>query len=156
MTYPTAEKFAITLSELGISKKSYVVIYDDSNGSNAAARFWWMLKAVGHEKVQVLNGGFREAKKIYFPTNSGLEKVNNTEPYKIQNWTLPLSDIYEVEKVSQNNKYTVIDVRENERYKGDKETIDLVAGHIPGAINIPFSENLIGNELFLSSNELKS
>jgi len=52
---PTLERFSETLSSLGISKESHVVVYDDKNGANATARFWWMLKAIGHEKVQVLD-----------------------------------------------------------------------------------------------------
>src|SRR5437762_13402855 len=54
---PTPQQFAETLASLGITAESHVIIYDDKNGSNAAARFWWMLKAIGHNKVQVLNGG---------------------------------------------------------------------------------------------------
>jgi len=152
---PTFENFATTLTELGISKKSYVVIYDDRNCSNAAARFWWMLKAVGHKNVQVLNGGYQEAKKNGFPISSEIETVDKTEPYEIEKWELPLTDIFEVEKASHNSNYTIIDVRDNERYKGKVETIDLIAGHIPDAINIPFSTNLDENELFLSPADLK-
>ncbi|HEX8016215.1 MAG TPA: rhodanese-like domain-containing protein, partial [Flavobacterium sp.] len=58
---PSLDKFAEVLSKLGITPQSHVIIYDDKNGSNAAARFWWMLKAVGHEKVQVLNGSLLAA-----------------------------------------------------------------------------------------------
>jgi thiosulfate/3-mercaptopyruvate sulfurtransferase len=152
---PTLEKFAKTLTELGISNKHHVVIYDDKNGSNAAARFWWMLKSVGHQKVQVLNGGFKEAEKTGFPICNEIERVERTEDYKIEKWLLPLSDIHEVEKFSTNSNCAIIDVRDNDRYKGKVETIDLVAGHIPGAINIPFSNNLNENELFLHPIELK-
>lgn len=152
---PTIEKFSNTLMQLGITEKSYVVIYDDNNGSNAAARFWWMLKAVGHQKVQVLNGGFQEAVKFGFPTNNEIETAAQTEPYPIKEWTLPLSDLVEVEKVAQNEDYMVIDVRDNERYKGNIEPIDLVAGHIPGTINVPFTTNLDEQELFLAPEQLK-
>ncbi|MGO1730068.1 MAG: sulfurtransferase, partial [Flavobacteriaceae bacterium] len=58
---PKLEDFSKTLGQLGIQPSSHVVIYDDKNGALAAARFWWMLKAVGHEKVQVLNGGLQAA-----------------------------------------------------------------------------------------------
>jgi len=153
---PSAEKFSKTLSELGISEKSHVVIYDENNGANAAARFWWMLKSIGHEKVQVLNGGFQAAENAGFPVNSEIAKAESAEHYEIQNWTLPLANIQEVEKVSNDENYLVIDVRENERYKGKTEPIDLVAGHIPGTINIPFSTNLDENGLFLTPTELKA
>jgi thiosulfate/3-mercaptopyruvate sulfurtransferase len=143
------------LSNLGISPKSHIVIYDDKNGSNAGARFWWMLKSVGHEKVQVLNGGIQEAEKIKFPVSSNTEITNKTELYKVDNWKLKIAEIEEVEKLSKTENHIVIDVRDVERYNGETEPIDLVAGHIPGAINVPFTENLDENGLFLSPNLLK-
>lgn len=153
---PEIEVFAQTLAEFGISKNSHVVIYDDKNGANAAARFWWMLKAVGHEKVQVLNGGFDEAKKHHFPLSSKIEFVQKTtEPYRVDKWTLPIADIDEVANASQDKQHVIVDVREKDRYDGKMEPIDLIAGHIPGAINIPFSENLDSNGLFLKPNELR-
>ena len=152
---PKIESFAKTLSNLGISPKSHIVIYDDKNGSNAGARFWWMLKSVGHEKVQVLNGGIQEAEKIKFPVSSNTEITNKTELYKVDNWKLKIAEIAEVEKLSKTENHIVIDVRDVERYNGETEPIDLVAGHIPGAINVPFTENLDENGLFLSPNLLK-
>ena len=152
---PKIENFVKTLSNLGISEKSHVVIYDDKNGSNAAARFWWMLKAIGHEKVQVLDGGLQAAEKNNFPTSSKTEIINKTPLYKVDNWKLPMAAIDEVENVSQDKNHIVIDVRETSRYNGETEPIDLIAGHIPGAINVPFTENLDENGLFLPPNELK-
>lgn len=152
---PKIETFAKTVSNLGISPKSHILIYDDKNGSNASARFWWMLKSIGHEKVQVLNGGIQEAEKINFPLSSKTEITNKTELYKVDNWKLQIAEIEEVEKVSQTENHIVIDVRDVERYNGEIEPIDLIAGHIPGAINIPFTENLDENGLFLPPNLLK-
>jgi len=152
---PKIENFVKTLSNLGISEKSHVVIYDDKNGSNAAARFWWMLKAIGHEKVQVLDGGLQAAEKNNFPTSSKTEIINKTPLYKVDNWKLPMAAIDEVENVSQDKNHIVIDVRETSRYNGETEPIDLIAGHIPGAQNVPFTENLDENGLFLTPNELK-
>lgn len=152
---PKIESFAKTLSNLGISTKSHVVIYDDKNGSNVSARFWWMLKSIGHEKVQVLDGGIQEAEKTNFPLSSETETINKTELYKFDNWKLKIAEIEEVEKVSKNENHIVIDVRDVERYNGETEPIDLIAGHIPGAMNVPFTENLNENGLFLSPNLLK-
>ena len=153
---PKIENFAQTLSNIGISPKSHVIIYDDKNGANAAARFWWMLKSIGHEKVQVLNGGFQEAEKANFPMSSKTEIIVQTELYKVANWKLKIAEMDEIEKVSQNKNHIVIDVRDAERYNGETEPIDLIAGHIPGAINVPLTENLDENGLFLSPNELKN
>lgn len=152
---PKIEDFLETVANLGISSASRVVIYDDKNGSNAAARLWWMLKSIGHEKEQVLNGGIQAAEKINFPTSSKTEIASKATPYKTKNWKLQIAEMEEVEKASQDKNHDVIDVRDVERYNGETEPIDLVAGHIPGAINIPFTENLDKNGLFLPPNELK-
>lgn len=152
---PSTAHFSELLGNLGISKNSHVVVYDDRNGAIASSRFWWMLKSAGHEKVQVLNGGIKEADKVGFPMSSAIKEPKKVESYPIDNWNLPLTTIAEVEKISQNKDYLVIDVRANERYQGKTEPIDLIAGHIPGAVNVPFSTNLDENGLFLSPAELK-
>lgn len=154
---PEIKAFAKTLTDFGITKDKHIVIYDDKNSSNASARFWWMLKSVGHEKVQVVNGGLNQAKKNNFPLSSKTEIFKSaSEPYTIAQWNLPTIEINEVEKIAQNPNYLVIDVRNRERFEGKMEAIDLVAGHIPGAINIPFTENLDQYGSFLTPNELRN
>jgi len=139
---PSLEKFSQLLSKIGITPSSHVIIYDDKNGSNAAARFWWMLRAINHEKVQVLNGGLQAAIKVGFPVSSALETVEPTEKYPISKWSLAQADMEEVEKARNKKENIVIDVRDKNRFDGLTEPLDLIAGHIPGAINVPFSENL--------------
>ncbi|MFN6086590.1 MAG: sulfurtransferase [Fluviicola sp.] len=152
---PEIASFVSTVSKLGIEPSKQIVIYDDTNGSNAAARFWWMLRAVGHENVQVLNGGLKEAKKKRFPLSSTITNPSPTNYlYPIDEWGLPTVEMTRVEQVVKNPNYRVIDVRSKERFDGLTEPIDLVAGHIPGAINVPFTENLDENGLFLSSDLL--
>ncbi len=153
---PTIEQFSNTLKGLGINKKTYVVIYDDKSGANSAARFWWMLKAVGHNKVQVLNGGIQEAERKGFPMNSKLVKAKKTTTYKFTEWKLQQATILDVENYAPNKNYIVIDAREEERYNGVVEPLDLVAGHIPGTINIPFATNLDFNGLFKNAKALKN
>ncbi len=154
---PELENFAKTLTDFGISADKHIIIYDDKNGSNASARFWWMLKSFGHEKVQVINGGLMNAKEKDFPMSSKTENIKKTsEPYLFDQWTLPTIKINEVEKASQNSKYLIVDVRDKDRYDGKTEPIDIIAGHIPGAINIPFTENLDESGLFLKPNELRA
>ncbi|MFI5451915.1 sulfurtransferase [Pedobacter sp. UC225_61] len=152
---PTFEQFASVLKRFGIDKTSHVIIYDDKNSSNAAARFWWMLKAIGHEKVQVLNGGFNAAIKAGFPTTSKVEEPKIADNYKITNWVLPLANINEVEIASKTKNQTIVDVRDANRFSGLTEPIDLIAGHIPNAINIPFTENLDEKGFFLAPSILK-
>ena len=152
---PSIEDFSKTLGDLGITPQTWVVIYDDKNGANAAARFWWMLRAIGHEKVQVLNGGIQAAEKIGFPVNSEPVSIAKTENYPCTTWQWPIASIDEVEKVAELPSHKVIDVREAYRYNGESEPIDLIAGHIPGAINFPFTENLDENGLFLAPEVVK-
>lgn len=152
---PDIEKFAQKLSEMGISENSHIVVYDDKNGANAAARAWWMLKAFGFEKVQVLDGGFQNAEKQNVEFFSGEEAFEKSDLIKHENWLLSISTLEEIENELINGNSTVIDVRDAYRYKGESEPIDLVAGHIPGAINIPFSENLDENGNFLAPEILK-
>ena len=147
---PTLEQFSKMLSDLGIIPEGHVVVYDDKNGANASARFWWMMKAVGHEKVQVLNGGKSTAEAVGFPFAQGIEKVEKVGLYPVTNWQLPQISMDEVEKASQSENHLIIDVRETPRYKGHIEPLDLIAGHIPNAVNVPFSSNLDENGLFLS------
>jgi thiosulfate/3-mercaptopyruvate sulfurtransferase len=152
---PTTEKFSKILLSLGINPKSHVILYDDKNGAIASARFWWMLKAIGHDNVQVLNGGLKEAEKAGFPMNANIETPKTVVCYEIDEWKSPITTIKEVEKNSQDKEHLVIDVRAHERYNGETEPIDLIAGHIPGAVNVPFSTNLDENGLYLSPSELK-
>ncbi|MET3029125.1 sulfurtransferase [Flavobacterium sp. UW10123] len=150
---PSPKDFSKTLSSLGISPSDHVVVYDDKNGSNFAARFWWMMRSVGHEKIQVLNGGYQAALQAGFPTNSGIETFDQTA-YPSQEWKLPLADIEEVEKARKNDQNIIIDVRDKNRFDGLVEPLDLVAGHIPGAVNVPLTENLDENGFFKPADEL--
>lgn len=152
---PSVEKFAKTLSNMGVEESSHIVIYDDKNGSNAAARAWWMLRSFGIENVQVLDGGFQAAEKEGLEFSEGKETFEKASLIKRKEWLLPIVSLEDVENQLKSNLSTVIDVRDAYRYKGESEPIDLVAGHIPGAINIPFSENLDENGNFLKPEILK-
>ncbi|WP_419869256.1 sulfurtransferase [Chryseobacterium sp. CT-SW4] len=152
---PDIDKFAHTLSQFGISGDTHIVVYDNKNGANAAARAWWMIKAFGIENVQILDGGIQAAEQNGIEFSSGKEEFVTAPLMQPQHWKFPLSDIEKVEKGLKDNSATVIDVRDAYRYKGESEPIDLIAGHIPGAINIPFSENLDEKGHFLSPEALK-
>lgn len=153
---PSLEQFSKTLTELGITNESHVVVYDDKQGANAAARFWWMLKAVGHQKVQVLSGGLQAALQIGFPTDDEVVTPKDVATYPVSNWQLPQATIQEVEAKASTKDNIIIDVREAQRYQGIIEPIDLLAGHIPGAINVPFTTNLDANGQFLPPEVLKA
>lgn len=147
---PSPEQFSETLSNLGIDENSQVVVYDTSSGANAAARAWWMLRSIGLEKVSVLDGGLKSAEKEHVEMSSEEESYDKKDFQIKTYWQFPLTTIDDVEAGLKNKTSTVIDVRDAYRYRGESEPIDLVAGHIPGADNVPFSENLDENGNFLS------
>ncbi|MCF2490955.1 sulfurtransferase [Dyadobacter sp. CY347] len=152
---PAPKIFGAFLGKLGITPEAVVVVYDDKKGANAAARFWWMLKAAGHEKVFVVSGGIEALQKEGFAITKGTpENPVAVHDYPFTDYQLPRVDADEVADAAENQDFLVIDVRENYRYVGESEPIDLVAGHIPGAINIPFAGNLDKDGNFLSSEEL--
>lgn len=153
---PTFSNLIKTLGRLGIDADSEVVVYDDKNGANAGARLWWMLKAIGHRNVRLLNGGLQLAEKRDYPLSSEGEKYQETEYISEYNdWQLPQVWIDDVKSATELSDFLIVDVREAQRYNGISEPIDLVAGHIPTAENFPFSENLDEDGLFKSPEILK-
>ncbi len=153
---PLLNDFLNTLQDLGIDDSKQVIVYDRMQGSNAAARFWWMIRAVGHENVQVLDGGFQLAKASNFPLEKGINQpIKTNQSYQTTDWLLPLITLEDLKKGIQSNSYQLIDVRSAERFMGISEPIDLVAGHIPSAINVPFTENLAPDGTLLSSEVLE-
>lgn len=140
---PSLEKFAEVLQNLGINENSHLIIYDNKNSTNAAPRFWWMLRSVGIENVQVLDGGLQSAEKEGLKLSTEIIKPKKREvKLDLKDWKLPLVDIDFIEKNSENPNFKIIDVRDKDRYDGKTEPIDKIAGHIPGAENIPFTENM--------------
>jgi len=130
---PSIKKFGETVSRLGISENSRIVVYDDKNGANAASRTWWMLKSFGFEKVQVLDGGIQSAEKAGVEFFSGEGTFDMTRLITKEHWLLPISSLEDVENELTNYSATVIDVRDAYRYRGESEPIDLVAGSYSGS-----------------------
>ena len=155
---PSVAQFIQLLTELGITPDAHVIVYDDKNGANAAARFWWMLKAISHDCIQVIDGGMNAAIESGYPLSNEDVKADNQDVkdsiYKHE-WDLLWADIAEVEMATQNEQCLIIDVRESGRYNGEFEPIDLIAGHIPSAVNIPYTSNLDTEGYFLSPSELR-
>ena len=151
---PPIDDFGALLGRLGIDLSSRVIIYDDKNGANAAARFWWMLRSAGHENVQVLDGGLQAAINAGFTMDDKVPVVDTKPKYPVEKWFLPIADIDQAAEAATDPGSLVIDVREAFRYRGESEPIDLVAGHIPGAVNIPYTGNLGADGQFLSADEL--
>jgi thiosulfate/3-mercaptopyruvate sulfurtransferase len=151
---PDVKDFAAYVGRLGITPMTPVIVYDDKNGANAAARFWWMLRALGHENVRVVDGGLDAILRDGLPMTSDIQNPASTASYPAVEWRLPTVDLEEVKKAANEPNALIIDVREAYRYRGEKEPIDLVAGHIPGAINIPYLSNLSDDGRFRSAEDL--
>jgi thiosulfate/3-mercaptopyruvate sulfurtransferase len=153
---PAVEDFTAFLGRLGVKPESHVVIYDDKSGAMSAARLWWMLRSIGHQKVQVLNGGLQAAKEAGIPVTTEPFTPQPTKPYPYTGEWTGTVDIEEAGQAAQNQQRMVIDVRENARYLGKTEPLDLIAGHIPGAENLPYTENLTAEGKYKQPEELKA
>jgi thiosulfate/3-mercaptopyruvate sulfurtransferase len=151
---PPLERWLEQAGRWGITASTHVVVYDDQAGANAAARAWWMLRAIGHDKVQLLDGGFKAAVAAGLPVTTQVPEVGPQPPYPASAWQWPTVDMARVDALREDESWRVLDVRSRERFRGETEPIDPIAGHIPGAINLPFAENL-ENGAFKSAEELR-
>ena len=150
---PAAEEFADRLGELGIGNDTQVVAYDDANAS-FAARLWWLLRWVGHDAVAVLDGGLKAWTARGGALQPGEVDVQGKHftPHVDANAVLSAA---ELERALLDPAAVLVDARAPERYAGTVEPLDPVAGHIPGAVNHPFSANLSADNRFLPAAELK-
>ena len=137
---PPFDRWLAQLGAWGIEPSTHVVIYDDQLGANAAARAWWMLRAAGHQNVHVLDGDWRDAGTPV----TDVPQVEALPPYPSTAWMLPTVDSARVDELRQRDDWRIIDVRSAPRFRGETEPIDPIAGHIPGAVNMPYLENLDG------------
>ncbi len=137
---PDKEVFLQTLSRLGISNHSQVVVYDTTSGS-FAARLWWMLKYFRHESVAVLDGGFCAWLESGYPIATGTE-TRPAGKFSGSPDDSMLVDIQELLRLYQRDDIRLIDARSPERFRGEVEPIDPVAGRIPNSVNRFHQENL--------------
>lgn len=143
---PDPESFAATLRRAGVRQDGIVIAYDDTNGA-PAARLVWMLRAVGHEAA-VLDGGLAAWDG---PLVAAAEQP---APGDVTARPWPASAIATIDEVAA-GQALVIDARAPERYRGDVEPMDPRAGHVPGAINLPFSGNLGADGRFRPEDQLR-
>jgi thiosulfate/3-mercaptopyruvate sulfurtransferase len=137
---PETMQFKDRLQDAGIDNETTVIVYDGKEGA-FAARLWWLLKYVGHEKVFVLNGGFDAWEKAGYQTEDSVAHYRKTN-YTINENKDMLASYEEVKDIALKGtgSAVLIDSRESKRYLGIEEPIDRVAGHIPTAINKPWME----------------
>lgn len=152
---PNINDFAALLGKLGISPDSHVVVYDDKAAAFGGARFWWMLRAIGHQNVQVLNGGLQAATDAGIELSTEEDTPNPVAPYQVPAGYTGTVVIEEVGTAAHDPERIVIDVREAPRYLGQTEPLDLIAGHIPGAYNLPYITNLDVDGKYLPAEALR-
>lgn len=152
---PNIQEFAVLLGNWGITPNSHVVVYDDKSGAFSASRLWWMLRAIGHENVQVLNGGLQAAKDAGIALSTEAYTPVAVDPYPVTHEYAGTVKIDEAGEAAQDPSKLVIDVRETPRYLGQTEPLDLIAGHIPGALNLPYINNLGADGKYLPADELR-
>jgi thiosulfate/3-mercaptopyruvate sulfurtransferase len=143
---PSAEHFARVLGRLGVGPDTHVVAYDDGGGTSAA-RLWWMLRAFGHERASVLDGGFAAWVKAGLPVTQEEPRIDPLPPRALRLDPARVADRAHVAQLlsrrrSGSGNALVLDARAAERYRGEVEPIDKRKGHIPGAVNAPATENL--------------
>jgi thiosulfate/3-mercaptopyruvate sulfurtransferase len=139
---PDPDTFAAKLGSWGIGNQSQVVVYDDQSGA-IAARAWWMLRWLGHDAVAVLDGGFQAW------TGPIATQPTAPAPARLTPRVRPelVADVDQVERARQRSDCALLDARGLERYRGEVEPIDPVAGHIPGARSLPLAVTLEAGRL---------
>ena len=152
---PNRERFATWLSSIGFANDMQAVVYD-RNGANYCGRLWWMLKWAGHDAVAVLDGGLQAWQAAGAPVASGEETAHFQTLFKLSEPKARLVDTNAVEQHLGRPEQTLIDARATPRFKGEVEPLDPVAGHIPGALNRPFVQNLGPDGKFKSAEQLKT
>lgn len=142
----------------GLRRSDRIVVYDDANGSNAAARAWWMLRSSGYANSVVMDGGLSAAQAAGWivECGEGPADVSGRGDAAVRPWQWPMASARTVDRVRHLATWRVVDVRSPERWRGETETRDPVAGRIPGSLNIPWTLNLRTDGTFRSSEELRA
>ena len=154
---PDMTAFAGFISGYGLTARTQVLCYDDKGGG-IAARLWWMLRSLGHNAVAVLDGGIQaweaDGFKLEKGTNEPPMAATVVAPHLALQSPLRTCGRAQIDALKDDPSQRLIDSRTAPRYKGEHEPIDPVAGHIPGAVNLPWPDNL-DNGRFKTPTQLK-
>lgn len=151
---PDPGMLAARFSQWGIGANTQVVAYDESVGA-FAARLWWLLRWLGHGAVAVLDGGWKAWILRRLPTAHDTPRPVFSQPFSIGPALSQPVDTSFVAAMHHTDRYRLVDVRAPARFAGQNEPIDNVAGHIPGAVNIPFDRNLTDQGTFRAPEPLR-
>ena len=150
---PDAQAFAQKLGAWGIDAKTQVVVYDDSFGA-IAVRLWWMLRWMGHDAVALLDGGLPKWQREQRPLTADLPQVT-PKVFTAQVRHDMVVDTDAVLTATSTHAALIVDARAEMRFIGEIEPLDPVAGHVPGAKNLPFDDNLALDGTLLPAAELR-
>ena len=148
---PAAAAFEAAMRRAGVSAGRPVVVYDDAD-STAAARAWWLLRYFGHSSVRVLDGGFRAWTAEGEPVSSGPPLLAAAGDFTASPGHLALLDADGAAVMASTG--LLLDARAGERYRGETEHVDPVAGHIPGAVSAPTADNVYADGTFRTAADL--
>jgi thiosulfate/3-mercaptopyruvate sulfurtransferase len=149
---PSADAFAAVLGRWGWRPDLQVVAYDAGNGALAAARLWWLLRLAGERAVAVLDGGYAAWQAEGLPVETDVpQRTATTVAVQFD----PAQVVLDHAALHAASAPLLIDARATPRYRGDVEPLDPVAGHVPGALNRPFTDNLAADGRFKSAAELQ-
>ncbi len=155
---PSREAFAQRLRDRGFQAGMQAVVYE-RQGANFCGRLWWMLKWCGHEAVAVLDGGLAAWQAAGGAVEAGVPPPAATRApgnFVLSSSRVPVASAQDVLQALGNARQTVVDARATPRFKGEVEPLDPVAGHIPGALNRPFTENFLPDGRFRPASELRA
>ncbi len=152
---PDNARLSAALSRAGWRPGRRVVAYDDANGALAAARAWWLLRLVGETNVQVLDGGWSAWLAAGLPTESG-DVAPAPSHVSVHIDETAMVGYEELQRRLAANNVLLIDARAAPRFRGEVEPIDRVGGHVPGAVNRPFADNLDANGRFKPADALRA
>lgn len=147
---PDAEAFGAAMRKAGVCSDSDVVVYDDANGWGPA-RAWWLLRWAGHERVRVLDGGLAAWRAAGLPLSTD-EPAPHEGDFVPRPGAMPVVDADEAAALARRGM--LLDARASERYRGEVEPLDPVAGHIPGAVSAPTTANVGPDGRFLPAADL--
>lgn len=151
---PSLNSLISVIRQWGVNDQSQVVLYDHSNGG-IAARLWWLLRWVGHQKVAVLDGGWNAWNNRNLPIDREIPAKRSGDFSPSVNVNA-IVDAAKVDEIRLKDDWKLVDARASERYLGLLEPIDPVAGHIDGALNHPFGLNVDQQGYWKSPTELRS
>jgi len=150
---PGVSEFENFLGQLGIDRNTHVVVYDADNGA-VASRAWWLLRWSGHRRVRLLDGGFAEWLRQGLSTRADRETAAHTSCRVQPREELVITTQELIEAGDRIRELRLIDARDAQRFDGELEPIDPVAGHIPGATNLPLSLSVNDNGTWKSRDQL--